>query len=246
MLLLLPGLAAAQQPLIPRSVLPGLGSADQRQLVDRTAAPWRSLGRVQLETGGRCTGALIGPRVVLTAAHCVVGLRTGVVVQPRTVHFMLGYDRGTYVGHGRAVALRIGPGYDPAAQAPASADWAVLTLDTPLGTPDRVLPLLEPQPQAGTPLRLGGYQQDRHEVLLADRDCQLLGISARGPSGMLVHDCAGTRGTSGGPLLTQRPDGGWAIAGVASRVAVDVARGAAVPAAAIAAALRLEVASPNR
>jgi protease YdgD len=61
-----------------------------------------------------------------------------------------------------------------------------------------------------------------------------------------VHDCAGTRGTSGAPLLAQQPDGSWAIAGVASRVAVDAARGVAVQAPAIAAALRLEVAQPNR
>ncbi len=36
-------------------------------------------------------------------------------------------------------------------------DWAVLTLDAPLGTADRVLPLVRDLPEPGTPAMLGGY-----------------------------------------------------------------------------------------
>jgi protease YdgD len=55
---------------------------------------------------------------------------------------------------------------------------------------------------------------------------------------MLLHDCAATRGASGAPVMVRGPDGGWAVAGVASRSAVAAAMGSAVPAAGIAAALR--------
>ena len=61
---------------------------------------------------------------------------------------------------------------------------------------------------------LGGYQQDRPEALLADTACSVLGLrrdSAGQP--MLIHDCAGTRGSSGAPVLAQGPDGGWARGG---------------------------------
>jgi protease YdgD len=115
----------------------------------------------------------------------------------------------------------------------------VLTLDRPLGTPDRVVPLLATVPPPRVALMLGGYQQDRPEVLLADGGCRVLGMSARGPSGMLLHDCAATRGASGAPVLARRPEGSWAVAGVASRsAAAAAAMGAAVPAAGILAALR--------
>src|SRR5207245_374256 len=84
-----------------------------------------------------------------TAAHCLVAPRTGKLVRPETVHFLLAYDRGSQAGHARAVAYQVAPGYRPAEQGPRTADWALLTLDAPLGTPDRVLPVLREAPPPG-------------------------------------------------------------------------------------------------
>ncbi len=228
---------------IPPSVLPGLGpgsagaSDEGRVPVDVARPPWRAVVRVQTEIGARCSGALIGQWTVLTAAHCLFGRGTGRLVRPGSVHVLTGYVRGGYAGHARAVSLVTGPGFamEPDGRrsptAPADADWAVLTLDAPLGGADRVLPLLRRPPALGTPVMLGGFEQDRAEVMLADLRCAIIGL-ARDDAGriLLRHSCAATRGASGAPLLAHEPDGSWGIAGVASVALVGVAGGYAVPA----------------
>jgi protease YdgD len=232
--LLLAAPAAAQETRRLQRVtpMPGVGSDDPRRPANLRLAPWDALGRVQTELGGRCTGVLVAPDRVLTAAHCLVTPRSRNFVQPGSVHFLLGYDRGRWTAQARVHAFVTGEGYAPAQGGPISADWALLTLDRRIGDSRRVLPLLRSVPPARTPVMLGGYQQDRPEVLMADSDCRVLGAQ-RTPEGLpiIVHDCAGTRGASGAPLLAQLPDGrGWAVAGVLSAVSADLALGYAVPA----------------
>ena len=198
--------ARAERPL-----LPGVGQADRRVPVDASADPGRSGVRVQTNLAGRCTGALVGPRTVVTAAHCLFNPRTRRFLQASSLHVLFGYDRGEFTRHVTVAGVVTDPAYDPAAPNPlVSADWAVLTLAQP--APESVPPLpvsTAPLP-AGTPLMLGGYSQDRAQILMADRDCRMLGERA----GLLVHDCDATRGTSGGPLLVRSGRGGWAVAGV--------------------------------
>ena len=212
-------------PVVPRSELPGIGASDPRRPVSSAQAPWNALGRVQTELGNRCTGTLIAPDRVLTAAHCLISPRSGKLVQPSSIHFLLGYSHGRFAAQGRVASATIGQPFDPLDRTSATADWAILTLAAPLRGP--TLPLSRAVPPPRTPLHLAGYQQDRPEELLADTGCRLLGLS----NGMLLHDCAGTRGASGAPLLIRQEGGGYAVIGVMSRALRTLAMGEAVPAA---------------
>jgi protease YdgD len=207
---------AAPALVAPR--LPGIGSHDPRMRVDPEAGPWRAVGKVQAAGSSYtmfCTGTLIGRTTVLTAAHCLYSIRTRSYLPAGLLHFVVGLDGERFAGHARGVRYVIGPGFDPTVTGKTpGADWAILTIDAPLGTADRVLALSDHSPTIGTLVMLGGYSQDRRYVLTADSSCRVLSVSTD-MSGrpLLEHSCTGTRGVSGAPVLTEE-NGTWRIAGI--------------------------------
>jgi len=244
-------LAGTPAALAERPLLPGVGPGDRRVPVDAAGDPWRSVVRVQTNLAGRCTGALVGRRTVLTAGHCLFNPRTRRFLQASSLHVLFGYDRGDYTGHVTVVRVATDPAYDPAAAPMLGGDWAILTLAEP--APDSVppLPVSMAPLRPGTPLMFGGYSQDRAQILMADTACHLLGESG----GLLVHDCDATRGTSGGPLLVRMAEGaglggvganggGWAVAGVGVAAGnAPAVRNFAVPSARFAALLAKDTAA---
>jgi protease YdgD len=189
------------------------GSA--RAAVDMAIPPWTALGRVQTELGTRCTGFLVAPRVVMTAAHCLFRPVTGHYVQPSSVHFLWRYDEGAYADHARVIAFAAAPGYDPVHElSTLGLDRAFLTLDHAVGTPADDARFAASIPRIGTPLVLGGYNRDHDEILEAD-SCRLRGFAVdHGGHRLLVHDCYGEPGTSGAALFARQPDGGWGVVGL--------------------------------
>lgn len=205
---------------------PGLGQTDTRRPVPADRAPWNAVGMVEAP-GNQCTGTLVGPRSVLTAAHCLINEDASALVPAREITFRLGARVA------RVVALRSGPGFNPRREEPWRSDWTVLTLDSPLGV-GRALRLSREPPREGIALALPGWQHDRPGVLLADLGCRVVVMGTFGGQGMLVgHNCAGTLGSSGAPLIARAEDGGFVVVGVQSKAALGRPLGVAVPAFAI-------------
>jgi protease YdgD len=179
---------------------------------------------LEAEGIGICTGAMVAPAMLLTAAHCLKDAAGTALLPPTRLRVTLGEDEA------RGVALRVGAGFDPAREAPWASDWALVSLNAPIGA-GRVLPLLRETPPVGSILALPGFQRDDPGALLVDPACRYLGLRRiEGEGVMLAHDCAGTTGSSGGPLLLRGADGRFAIIGVQSKGILGRAGGLAVPA----------------
>src|SRR5437870_617439 len=89
------GMAAAQDT----APLPGIKQIDERVIVNPAEPPWSAIVKVQTNIGGRCTGTLIAPAVVLTAAHCLYNRLTRGLLQPISLHVLGGYERGAFRWH---------------------------------------------------------------------------------------------------------------------------------------------------
>lgn len=194
------------------------GDVSNRTRVDVRSPPWNSIGKLQAVAGSlraTCTAARVGPRTLLSAAHCLLNVRTGRYFAPASLHFVAGLQGGAYAAAAVAQSIDPAPAYDPAdPQATRGSDWAVIELDRPVEAAGPPLSLASGIPGPGTEVMVGGYAQDNPNVLTADTRCRVTGFAAdaRGRR-LLRHDCAATHGVSGAPLLV-RTEAGWTIVGI--------------------------------
>jgi len=186
--------------------------ADHRIEVDARSAPWNAVAKIQTNIGTKCTGVLIAPTLVLTAAHCLYNRRTRALLGPGSLHVLFGFRQGSYLWHGLVTRYVIAQEFD--GEQPAvrpDADWARLELGaSPPGI--KPLPIAGDVPLANTPIMLPGFSQDRSQVLLAER-CRTTGILMNNGRSLLTHNCATPHGTSGAPLLMRHEDS-WTVVGL--------------------------------
>ena len=74
----------------------GIKGVDNRVVVDSTIAPWNAIGRINTSTGNYCTGVLISPDRVATAAHCSWREKTLRWLPVYEISFLAGYRGGKY------------------------------------------------------------------------------------------------------------------------------------------------------
>jgi protease YdgD len=228
---LVPGFMLILAALFIAGVSMPTAASAELEVIDSLDYPWSSIGRVNYagyRTTSMCTGTLIAPKIVLTAAHCLYDMRTLKPLPEDQLLFIAGVRREQHSARLETACVLTGNEFVPLKH-PKLRDihkdvGLIILKEASSLTPVPTLTLRE----AGilskeTRFQAVGYRRSRRFLPTTVSSCKVLGTR----EDTWITDCPTESGASGGPLLVNTPEG-LRVAGITS-AKLDDQRSAVVP-----------------
>ncbi|SLN62068.1 trypsin-like serine peptidase [Ruegeria meonggei] len=190
-------LALALTPMAAMAQDSGLKSLDTTD----AGRAWMAVGRLNINGSGFCTGTLVSPTLVLTAAHCLYDKVTGQHIDLSQVEFLAAWRLGRASAYRAARQAVIHPDYQYDTKTPNAGlrnDIALIELWQPIRN-TAIIPFeTGTRPRRGEEVGVVSYAHDRAEAPALQEVCSV--ITRR--TEVLVMSCDVELGSSGAPVFS--------------------------------------------